>query len=79
MPGRPVLTMFIWADGAYFDSIINDYQNIPHFIVPLNPTPSSCAEAGSRLCANAPNKSEGDDDTILSPLGNVTDVNLVEN
>ena len=40
MPPRPVLTFFLWADGSYFDTIINDYQNSAHFIVPLNPITS---------------------------------------
>lgn len=81
MPFGPVLTLFVWADGSYFDSIINNYQNMPHFIVPLNPTTSPCAHAGSGLCANATNASEDDNpsvDALLGPLRNMTDTSLAE-
>ena len=35
----PVLSLFVWEDGAWFDDIINDYwgTDSPVFIDPLNP------------------------------------------
>ena len=80
MPSRPVLTLFLWADGSYFDSIINKYQNHPHFVVPLNPITPSCDDAGSKLCANGTNTEDDgwSNNTVLGDFRNMSDTSLAD-
>ncbi|KAG7006747.1 hypothetical protein G7Y79_00013g035190 [Physcia stellaris] len=37
LPGKPALSVFMWQSNAAFDAILNNYQNDPHGISPLDP------------------------------------------
>ena len=81
MPSRPVLTLFLWEDGSHFDTIINGYQNSPHFVAPLNPFIPPCDGEGRRLCADDTNTRENDvsvNNTVLSHFRNMTDTRVDE-
>ncbi|KAI4100062.1 MAG: hypothetical protein L6R37_005660 [Teloschistes peruensis] len=37
LPKRPILTIFAYEVDSYFETILNDYQNHPHGVRPIDP------------------------------------------
>ena len=52
LPVRPVLVLYSWEDGSYFDTIMNEYQTKPHGLLPLDPKILGCDGGGDGRCGN---------------------------